>query len=72
MLLSKYNLIMEDMKQKREKEGRKLESYNFLLLREWMFVVPRSCVTLFCCVLVLGIMQWCECEQSRLFGLFSR
>ncbi|KAK8829340.1 hypothetical protein WA577_004605 [Blastocystis sp. JDR] len=43
VLLSKYNLIMEDMKQKREKEGRKLESYNFLLLREWMFVVPRSC-----------------------------
>lgn len=34
MLLSKYNLIMDDMKQKREKEGRKLESYNFLLLRE--------------------------------------
>lgn len=53
---------MDDLKQKREKEGKKLESYNFLLLKEWMFVVPRSCVMSVSFVFFLGSMEWRECE----------
>ena len=40
-LYKQYSDMLQYMSEKREKEGKLMTSYNFLLLKEWMLLVPR-------------------------------
>ena len=40
-LYKQYSDMLQYMSEKREKEGKSMTSYNFLLLKEWMLLVPR-------------------------------
>ena len=42
ILLEKYNFLVNEVKEKQQARANHFDSYNLLMIKEWMLVVPRS------------------------------
>ena len=57
-LYQHYSEMVEHMTKVRQSEGKKMESYNFLLFKKWLMLVPRTRVGLLIVSELLGDVEF--------------
>ena len=60
-LYQHYSEMVEHMTKVRQSEGKKMESYNFLLFKKWLMLVPRTRVGLLIVSELLGDVEFNQC-----------
>ena len=61
-LYQHYSEMIEHMMKVRQSEGKKMDSYNFLLFKKWLMIVPRTRVGVFMVGELTGNLEFDQCE----------